>query len=205
MSDRSSTNGAREDVGGTVVARSARELVLRDIVQLDWAAQLRILEVRNQENVRKFMYTSHFISEDEHATWIKRLRQTQFTKVFAVYWREQIIGVASLNQISAANRRADWAFYLDEKFQGRGLGSALEFRFLDQVFFETEIEKLNCEVMENNRTVIMLHKRFGFVEEGIRREHIIRDNIKLNSVLLGITKREWLSHRPRFLASDQDD
>lgn len=152
----------------------ADDLRLRDITELNWTEQLRLLELRNQENVRNNMYTNHIITEDEHIGWIARLKGADHTKFFAVFLDGKIIGGISLTAISRPNKRADWAFYLDENLQGRGLGSALEFKFLDYVFLDNDFEKLNCEVLDFNKAVVSLHKKFGFVEEGFRRNHILR-------------------------------
>lgn len=44
------------------------------LVDADEVVQARIRELRNQSNVRKFMYTDHEISLEEHANWIKSLQ-----------------------------------------------------------------------------------------------------------------------------------
>jgi RimJ/RimL family protein N-acetyltransferase len=46
-----------------------------------------------------------------------------------------------------------------------GLGAAIEASFIDFAFDTLGIEKLNCEVIEGNDTVVKLHKRFLFCDE----------------------------------------
>ena len=53
------------------------------------------------------------------------------------------------------------------------------------------MEKLNCEVIETNEAVVKLHKKFGFVEEGFRRENIIKNESRLGVFCLGLTKSDW--------------
>ena len=168
-------------------------LELRPIVSLTRNEQLDILAIRNQPELRRNMYTSHEIGEDEHFRWIDQLEGSDTTQFFAVFLNDKLIGAVSLNSISRENRRADWAFYLDVSAQGGGVGAALEFKFLDFAF-ET-LSKLNCEVIDFNDKVISLHKKFGFKEEGVRRRHIVRDGQSHDAVLLGITKEEWRESR----------
>lgn len=42
-----------------------------------------------------------------------------------------------------------------------------------------------------------MHQRFGFLREGVRREHVVRGERKYDVVLLGITRREWESSLPK--------
>jgi UDP-4-amino-4,6-dideoxy-N-acetyl-beta-L-altrosamine N-acetyltransferase len=176
----------------------ASKLELWNIVDLPLADQLRVLELRNQDSIRNNMYTNHLIAEDEHLAWIERLTAGDHTRFFVVFAAGQIVGGVSLLAISHANRRTDWLFYIGEHAQGRGYGSALEFKFLDYVFFDNDFEKLNCEVLEFNRPVIALHRKFGFVEEGFRRDHILRDGRRYGAYLLGITRQEWIARRAEF-------
>ena len=65
--------------------------------------------------------------------------------------------------------------------------------FLNYFFSNLKMNKLNCEVLEFNNKVISLHKKFGFEIEGKRKEHIIRKKIFHDIVLLGLSKKKWLS------------
>jgi RimJ/RimL family protein N-acetyltransferase len=68
----------------------------------------------------------------------------------------------------------------------------------EKAFEEMGITKLNCEVLETNPSVIKLHKKFGFVEEGIRRKNIIKNNARVDVHLLGLLKDEWSKVKPRM-------
>ena len=87
--------------------------------------------------------------------------------------------------------QADWGYFIDEKKKG-GLGAVLEYNFLNFVFTKLNLEKLNCEVLETNPTVIKLHKKFLFQEEGFRRSNINQNDVRIGVHFLGLTKDEWL-------------
>ena len=160
------------------------------------AIQAHIRTLRNQPDVRKFMYTSHEISEQEHANWLASLPGNPRQQVFVVTKDEQAVGVVSLNAINVLHKSADWAFYLDVGLQGKGLGSVVEFWMLDYAFDVAGLEKLNCEVLAMNTAVVKMHQKFGFEIEGVRRQNILRDGARMDVVLLGITKNEWQNKRP---------
>lgn len=162
--------------------------------------QAHVRTLRNQPDVRKYMYTSHEISEQEHADWLTSLHGNPRQQVFVVIKDEQAVGVVSLNAINVLQKTADWAFYLDVGLQGKGLGSVVEFWMLDYAFDVAGLEKLNCEVLSMNSAVVKMHQKFGFEVEGVRRQNVVKDGVRIDVVLLGITKPEWQSRRPALAA-----
>ena len=51
--------------------------------------------------------------------------------------------------------------------------------------------QLNCEVLEFNKDVIKLHKKFGFVDQGIIKKNIYRNNKKFKAIKLKLKKEDW--------------
>jgi len=167
------------------------EISLKPFGELDAAESEQIRVIRNEPDIRDNMYTNHEISHSEHLAWMKRIAADEQTLMFAVELDSTIIGAIGLTSIVRAHRRSEWAFYLSESTQGKGLGSALEFKFLNWAFGEINLNKLNCEVLAFNASVIALHKKFGFREEGVRRAHICREGKWIDTILLGMTAEEW--------------
>ena len=153
---------------------------------------------RNLPQVREHMYTDHEITPEEHARWLSSLEKNATTQVFIVIRNGAAIGLVSLTRISPQHQTADWAFYLHPETQGSGLGVAIEFALLEHAFHAVGLKKLNCEVLETNPGVIKLHKKFGFQEEGVRRQNIVKNNIRIGVFLLGMTADEWEAQRDRF-------
>ena len=169
-------------------------IILREITKCTEEQKKEVREVRNQESVRKSMYTEHEIPLNEHLGWVERLRTDTRQIVFVVLVEGIVSGVVSVNAIDRLHLKSDWAFYLDENVRG-GLGAALEFSLINFVFTELGLEKLNCEVIETNEAVVRMHKKFGFIEEGFRRENIIKNNARIGVFFLGLTKSDWLRER----------
>lgn len=164
------------------------------------ATQQALRLLRNQPAVRQHMYSDHEIGEAEHARWLASLRGNLRQQVFVVMFEGTLGGLVSLNAIDLQNGRAEWAFYIDGQWQGKGLGSLIEFKLLDYAFGEAGLHKLNCEVLESNGAVVRMHQKFGFHVEGVRRQNIVKDGARVDVVLLGITRDEWQAQRPRMAA-----
>ena len=144
------------------------KILLREITKCTDEQKKSVRKVRNQESVRKSMYTEHEILLNEHLAWVELLQSDNRQIVFVVLVDDLVSGVVSVNAIDRLNLKSDWAFYLDANVRS-GLGAALEFGLINFVFQRVGLEKLNCEVIETNEAVVKLHKKFGFVEEGFRR------------------------------------
>lgn len=178
---------------------SSNPIVLNfiDVTTIPESELRALLAIRNEPAVRQNMYNDHEISWEEHLSWLGRLKQLDDQKNYAVYYDGSLVGGAGISSYDGSNKRADWAFYITGKLQGKGIGSALERQFIDFVLDKFDIDKLNCEVIEYNDRVIAMHQRFGFLREGVRREHVVRGERKYDVVLLGITRREWESSLPK--------
>ena len=171
-----------------------RNIILREITKCTDEQIKAVRDVRNQEGIRKSMYTEHEIPLKEHLSWLERLRTDARQIVFVVLVDGIVGGVVSVNAIDRLHLRSDWAFYLDENVRG-GLGAVLEFNLINFVFNDLGLEKLNCEVIEINEAVVKMHKKFGFIEEGFRRENIIKNEKRIGVFFLGLTKSDWLRER----------
>lgn len=66
---------------------------------------------------------------------------------------------------------------------------------IDYVFNYLHLEKLNCEVIEYNDTVVRLHEKFGFKQEGFRESNIIKDDKRFGVYYFGLTKEKWMLTR----------
>ncbi|MDD3467391.1 MAG: UDP-4-amino-4,6-dideoxy-N-acetyl-beta-L-altrosamine N-acetyltransferase [Campylobacterales bacterium] len=171
-------------------------LKFKNILQCSAEIKVSVRDWRNLEDVRKYMYTDRLISQDEHAKWLDGLSSSAKNEFFVVFFDEKPIGAVSINNINFDFKSAEWAFYIfDDAAKQKGLGSAIEMLLLDEVFINRDFEKLNCEVIAFNEAVVKLHQKFGFQVEGVRRKNIVKNNERMDVVLLGILKEEWLEKR----------
>ena len=74
---------------------------------------------------------------------------------------------------------------------GEGYGIAIEFVALNFAFDILKLHKLNCEVLDFNESVVKLHKKFGFIEEGRKRQQIFKNDRFVDVVMLGLLCSEW--------------
>ncbi|NWF37925.1 UDP-4-amino-4,6-dideoxy-N-acetyl-beta-L-altrosamine N-acetyltransferase [Mariprofundus sp. NF] len=155
----------------------------------------RILQWRNSERVRCNMYNDHVISQQEHEIWFEHVEKDASVCNLIFSHEGEAIGFASFTGISTVNGRCYWAFYLGEGDAPRGAGSVMEFFALDYAFTTLEIRKLCCEVFAFNGSVIKLHEKFGFIQEGRFLKHYLKNGKYEDIVCLAKFGENWIVER----------
>lgn len=147
---------------------------------------------RNSPEVSKYMYTENYITAEEQQSWFSRISNNSNCEYFVISYKGQKIGLASLTEISKTFDSCFWAFYLgDQKVRGGGIGSKIEYNILHYVFDILKLNKLRCEVLVDNTTVITMHQKFGFRREAYYREHVKKGNQYFDVVGLAMLRKEW--------------
>lgn len=179
-----------------IAARRAIRFV--PLLDQDPDTRMKLLAVRNEESVRRAMFTDHVISEDEHQQWLKGLQTDRSRRIWVIMGESgNVIGQVSLARLDRRHLTSDWAFFLSASERG-GLGFAVEYAFLNFVFDELGLAKLNCEVVEGNDVVVKLHGKFDFRQEGLRRSQLVKDGRRIGVHLLGLTREDWAAARSRI-------
>jgi UDP-4-amino-4,6-dideoxy-N-acetyl-beta-L-altrosamine N-acetyltransferase len=164
------------------------DTVLRKMTEADLEI---VLHWRNRENVRKYMYTRHEISIEEHLSWWNRVSKRDDTIQLIFEYKDIPCAVVSFSNLSNRNKSASWAFYLGDNAK-RGVGSLVEFNALEYAFNNLNLHKLKCEVLAVNHAVIKMHKKYGFKEEGCLIDEHFYDSKFIDIYCLAIFSADWL-------------
>ena len=122
---------------------------------------------RNSANVSRYMYNQCQITWDEHTDWFNNV----LNSTTSVYWTIEVerkkIGLACINDINHASGCGNWAFYIaEENYRGAGIGSAVELFVTNHGFNFLHLNKIDCEVLCWNKSIIRMHQKFGFHSVG---------------------------------------
>lgn len=153
-----------------------------------------MLSWRNAPSVRSKMYTRQVISLEAHKAWWAGIQARKDQKYFMYEFSGVPTGIVAFNDIDLVNGNSAWAFYASPEAV-KGTGSRMEFLALECAFGELGLRRLCCEVLGFNTPVVALHKKFGFTEEGVKREHHKMDDGFHDVICLGILAEEWVKAR----------
>lgn len=148
-----------------------------------------VLAWRNHPDIRRYMYTQHEITLEEHRAWFERASQDP-RKHLLVF---EVGGVAQgfvniTEQISPGV--ADWGFYIAPdatKGTGRQLGQTA----LQYAFKSLRLHKVCAQALAFNERSIKFHRGLGFQQEGILRDqHYDGENYHA-VICFGLLSTEW--------------
>jgi UDP-4-amino-4,6-dideoxy-N-acetyl-beta-L-altrosamine N-acetyltransferase len=162
---------------------------------------IQVLNWRNSEPIRMNMYTDRLISWEEHLEWYLRTKDSLSSRHMIFEYQEASLGVVNITQIDSVNHKCYWGFYLGEPNVAKGCGSAMGYLGLEYIFKELGIRKLCSEAFCFNQASIKFHKKLGFVEEGLLKQHIIKNHKYQDIVCLALFQDVWFEIANNILES----
>lgn len=149
----------------------------------------QVLTWRNHPDVRRYMYTQHEITMEEHQRWFERASQDQSKHLLIFEVDATPLGFIQLSQLDGSNI-AGWGFYVAPdapKGSGRRLGRVA----LDYAFGHLHLHKICGEALASNERSIRFHRALGFHQEGrLRDQHF--DGQQYHDVFcFGLLQPEW--------------
>jgi UDP-4-amino-4,6-dideoxy-N-acetyl-beta-L-altrosamine N-acetyltransferase len=162
----------------------------------------KMVEWRNSPDVYEFFYEYEPLSKIKQKMWLEKHFADPTEKLFIISTLDgEAIGTVGFVHIDHRNRKAEWGRFLigEEKYSKGGYGAEVEFLILEYAFEHLNLNKLYCEVLTNNPTVISLHKKFGFKEEGVFRQHIYKGSEYVDAVVMSLLREEYFAQKDRLL------
>lgn len=164
---------------------------LINFINLNADEKLEILKWRNDENIRKWMFSDKIIEKESHFNFIENLKNDHKN----YYWRLSDnngvkYGVISINKLDMNNRNSYLGIYKNPYLDKKGGGIILMKSLFYAAFKILGLHTLKLEVAADNERAINLYLKTGFREEGRLREFLDKNGRRLDAVVMGITSKE---------------
>ncbi len=159
-----------------------------------------LLKGRNCERVHPFLFGNHVVTADEHRRWLeKRLAATDLP-IFVFLQENKPLGMVNLTHFDKEHARGEWGFYIWTADAPKGAATAMLSAFLDELFLRRKLRKLCALALASNEKSLHLHKKLGFTQEGLLKEHVVKNGTPQDVVAFAIFDRDWRSKRKDFAA-----
>jgi len=147
-----------------------------------------VREWRNLPEIRRWMWTQHIITEEEHQKWLDNLKTDESQVWFVIYANSKPVGLIGVKGMDLHHRVArEKAFYI---VGCKGIAVEVEKMFLDIMFNIYPIDKIGLSYIDGN-IIEHVHNKTGFIREGILRNHAILDGKPADVIVMGITRKKW--------------
>ena len=146
-----------------------------------------VLDWRNHENIRKWMYSDNIISLDEHINFIDQLVRDTNNFYWVVKNKDGLyLGTIYLNRTDFKNKHAYIGIYVNPYNEIKNKGYLLIQSIKSLAFEIAGLHTLKLEVINNNRKAINFYKKSGFKEEGRLKEFVFKDEQWHDVIVMGI-------------------
>ena len=171
------------------------EYKLRPLVKSDLET---VLTWRNSDRIRACMYSDHIISLSEHHAWFSQIQQSEFPTFLIFEGSDRRLGVTSFSNFDQNRNRCTWGFYLGEIDVPKGTGSIMGFMALKYIFEQHDFHKVCAEAFACNDASIRYHQRLGFVQEGLLRKHVLKNEEFQDIMIFGYLRDEWMEKKKKL-------
>jgi diamine N-acetyltransferase len=135
------------------------------------------------------------INETTERRWIESLyaHGSRNRVDFAIVEREQrvFIGLIGASDVNHHHQRARLGVMLKRQYQGRGYASDATRTFLEYLFRQLNMARVELEVLSENERAFALYKRLGFVAEGTLRQHYFQDGCFKDVCMMGLLRSDY--------------
>ena len=160
-----------------------------------------LLDGRNSELVHPFLFSNHKITGEEHERWVQKKLASADMQVFVFLHKNTPIGMVNLTHLDSEHGRGEWGFHIWAADAPKGAGTCMLAAFLDETFLRRGLRKLCALVLCTNARSLHLHRKLGFSEEGLFKEHVMKNNISQDVAAFALFDRDWRSKREHFVSS----
>lgn len=148
-----------------------------------------LLGWRNHPDVRRFMFTQHEISLDEHRKWFEKASQEVNRRLLIVECEQQPIGYVQFSNVTEGGV-SDWGFYA-RPGAAKGTGRKLGVLALNYAFKSLNLHKVCGQAIEGNKASIAFHLSMGFALEGELREQQRIEDTYYSVFFFGLLASAW--------------
>lgn len=168
---------------------SGERVVLRPLEKEHLA---RCVKWFNDPDVTFFLGREEPLTIAEEERWFAEYRSKVDEEIYAIEVDGNHIGNVGLHGIDRANRKASLGIVIGEKeFWSKGLGSDAMHTVLRYAFERLRLHKVNLDVIDYNDRAIRVYERFGFVQEGVRRDELWKRGRFVNLVRMSLLEGEF--------------
>jgi len=137
------------------------EVELVNYVNLGFNDQAFALKMRNDNSVKRWMYSQREISQKEHSDFIKKLGDTKERHYFLVKLQDTIVGSINFSN-NFSNDSLEFGLFTNPFIELKGAGRILEAAGYYYANLKFGIKKLKLEVFSDNTRAIEFYKKCGY-------------------------------------------
>lgn len=143
-------------------------------------------EVRNY-CAEEYLHDSRTFSLNDTLSWFKSVQPNYYI----ILNEDKKIGYFRLSNHSPTNQNIYIGADLHPEFWGKKLAYPSYQKFIDYLFINYNLNKISLEVLSTNIRAYNLYKKLGFIQEGVKRQEIFKQDKFVDSIIMSLLKTEY--------------
>lgn len=151
--------------------------------------------------VSQYMLTDVTYDLENQRRWFGSIKDSVTCRYWVISYQNIPVGLINLAAIDRVNLRCTAGYYIGE-MQYRQLGAMITPYLYNYVFKEMKFQKIYGEVLSGNKNILKIHKMHGFREVGTWRDHVFKNGVFHDVVLIELLAAAWLKQKryQRYIA-----
>ena len=173
------------------------KVLLRPIKRTDISLFLKWI---NDPEVNQYLALYLPITKMAEEKWIEErgANKPGNDVVFAIetinYGSDQVIGSIGLHQLNLKDREGTLGIAIGEKdYWGQSYGTEAVRLIVCYAFEQMNLHRISSSVFSFNKRSLNMHKKVGFIQEGLRRKAIFKNGQYWDMIEFGMLESEWKS------------
>lgn len=148
---------------------------------------LQFLNKIRNNCAEEYLHDSRKFTLDQTKEWF-RVSQPNY---YIIQLENTDIGYFRVTQHSESNRNVYIGADIHEDFRGKKLAYPAYVEFISFLFSKYHLNKISLEVLSTNVRAYNLYTKLGFVQEGIKRQEVLKHSTYVDSIIMSILKEEF--------------
>lgn len=158
-----------------------------------------IMNWRMREDISQSMFTSEKLTLEGQKKWYEKIKNDPSQIRWVIYIDDVPVGSIYLYDIDYSNKRCASGWFVAEKeYRSLELAIALQHNLYDYVFENLKLNRIYGYVIDNNKMVVKLLNLCGMQTEGQLKEHVNKDGVFHDVIVVGLNAREWSKKKGNY-------
>lgn len=156
----------------------------------------------NDPDVTRFLVSGAFPADLHDIERYIATSHSPTRLAFAIYRKDtkRHIGNVKLDHIDWVSRHADLGIMIgDRAAWGNGFGTEATRLITHYGFTTLNLERIYLGVVKNHEHAARVYRKLGFIEEGIRRQSQYVAGKYFDTLIMGMTRDEWIAREKRVV------
>lgn len=136
---------------------------------------------------------TRFVNSEVDQAWFDRYLASRASNVrCAILDDDEVVGVVYLLGIDPINLSGELHIMIgEESSRGKGIGTFAIRAMVEHAFYNLNLRRIQLDVLETNEVARALYRKIGFVEEGVKRKAIYKNDEYINEIIMALLKEEY--------------